>query len=135
MAQGALPHMEPGGVIINTGSVTALRAAPALIDYSATKGAIHVFTRSLAQAVAEQRHPRELRRARAGLDAADPVHVRREHVGEFGADTLWKRPAQPAEIAPSYVFLASADSRFYSARSSRRRGGRRRAEAAAARRG
>ena len=114
MAQFALQHMGEGGVIINTGSVTALEGHPGLIDYAASKGAIHVFTKSLAQAVAH-------RGIRVNCVAPGPVWTPlipstfgAEHVGEFGADTMWKRPAQPAEIAPSYVFLASADSRFYS---------------------
>jgi NAD(P)-dependent dehydrogenase (short-subunit alcohol dehydrogenase family) len=85
-----------------------------LLDYSATKGAIHAFTKSLAQAVAE-------RGIRVNCVAPGPVWtplipatLDAEHVKEFGGDTLWKRAAQPAEIAPSYVFLASADGRYYS---------------------
>lgn len=114
MAQAALEHMQTGGVILNTGSITALEGNKALIDYSATKGAIHVLTKSLAQAVAD-------RGIRVNCVAPGPVWtplipatLDAEHVKRFGADTLWKRPAQPAEIAPSYVFLASDDARFYS---------------------
>ena len=114
MAQFALEHMGEGGVIINTGSVTALEGNAGLIDYAASKGAVHVFTKSLAQAVAH-------RGIRVNCVAPGPVWTplipstfSAEHVAEFGADTMWKRPAQPAEIAPTYVFLASADSRFYS---------------------
>jgi len=113
MAQFALAHMGEGGVIINTGSVTALDGSAGLIDYAASKGAVHVFTRSLAQAVAD-------RGIRVNCVAPGPVWTplipatfSPGEVKGFGADTFWRRPAQPAEIAPSYVFLASADSRYY----------------------
>ncbi|HKO56035.1 MAG TPA: SDR family oxidoreductase [Thermoanaerobaculia bacterium] len=113
MAQAALPHMKSGAVILNTGSVTALKGNPGLIDYASTKGAIHVFTKSLAQSVAEQG-------IRVNCVAPGPVWtplipatMDAGHVAEFGSDTVWGRPAQPAEIAPSYVFLASADGRYY----------------------
>jgi NAD(P)-dependent dehydrogenase (short-subunit alcohol dehydrogenase family) len=113
MAQAALPHLEAGSVIINTGSVTAMEGNQGLIDYSATKGAIHTFTKSLAQALSEKG-------IRVNCVAPGPVWtplipatLDEEHVARFGADTIWKRPAQPAEIAPSFVFLAVADSRYY----------------------
>ena len=113
MAQAALPHLKEGAVILNTGSVTALRGSSSLIDYSATKGAIHVFTKSLAGSVAEKG-------IRVNCVAPGPVWtplipstLEQGHVENFGEDTKWKRPAQPAEIAPSYVFLASADARYY----------------------
>ena len=112
MAQSALPHLKAGASIINTGSVTALKGNESLIDYSATKGAIHVFTKSLSQSVAEQG-------IRVNCVAPGPVWtplipatMDAEHVKEFGKNTVWKRPAQPAELAPVYVFLASADSRY-----------------------
>ncbi|WP_325308885.1 SDR family oxidoreductase [Longimicrobium sp.] len=114
MAQAALPRLKEGSVILNTGSVTAIDGNEGLIDYSATKGAIHVFTKSLARSVAR-------RGIRVNCVAPGPVWtplipstMSREHVRKFGEDTLWGRPAQPAEIAPSYVFLASAGARFYS---------------------
>ena len=113
IAQAALEHLEEGGVILNTGSVTGLEGHKTLIDYSATKGAIHTFTKSLAQAVAE-------RGIRVNCVAPGPVWtplipatLTEEHVGSFGEDSFWGRPAQPAEIAPSYVFLASDDGRYY----------------------
>ena len=113
MVQAALPHLKKGAAIINTGSVTALKGNPGLLDYSATKGAIHVFTRSLAHSVAEKG-------IRVNCVAPGPVWtplipatMSPEHVKEFGKDTIWGRPAQPAELAPSYVFLASADSIYY----------------------
>jgi len=115
MVQAALPHMKEGAVILNTGSVTALRGNESLIDYSATKGAIHVFTRSLAQSLADKG-------IRVNCVAPGPVWTplipatfkKMKDVAEHGEGTFWDRPAQPAEIAPSYVFLASADARYYS---------------------
>jgi NAD(P)-dependent dehydrogenase (short-subunit alcohol dehydrogenase family) len=113
IAQAALEHLDEGGVILNTGSVTGLEGHKSLIDYSATKGAIHTFTKSLAQAVAE-------RGIRVNCVAPGPVWtplipatLSAEHVASFGEDSFWGRPAQPAEIAPSYVFLASDDGRYY----------------------
>jgi NAD(P)-dependent dehydrogenase (short-subunit alcohol dehydrogenase family) len=113
MVQAALPHMKEGAVIINTGSVTAMKGNQGLLDYSATKGAIHTFTRSLAQSLAEQG-------IRVNCVAPGPVWtplipatMDAKHVAKFGKDTVWGRPAQPAEMAPSYVFLASDDSGYY----------------------
>jgi NAD(P)-dependent dehydrogenase (short-subunit alcohol dehydrogenase family) len=113
MTQAALPHLEKGAVILNTGSVTALKGNQGLIDYAATKGAIHVFTKSLAMSLAEQG-------IRVNCVAPGPVWtplipatMDPEHVAEFGKETVWGRAAQPSEIAPSYVFLASAEARYY----------------------
>ncbi|HJT16844.1 MAG TPA: SDR family oxidoreductase [Thermoanaerobaculia bacterium] len=115
MVQATLPHMKEGAVILNTGSVTALQGNESLLDYSATKGAIHVFTKSLAQSLAKQG-------IRVNCVAPGPVWTplipatfkSMKEVAEHGKGTFWERPAQPAEIAPSYVFLASADARYYS---------------------
>jgi NAD(P)-dependent dehydrogenase (short-subunit alcohol dehydrogenase family) len=114
LCQAALEHLEGGGVILNTGSVTAMQGNPSLLDYSATKGAIHAFTKSLAQAVAD-------RGIRVNCVAPGPVWtplipatLSKEHVENFGGNTMWERAAQPAEIAPTYVFLASNDGRYYS---------------------
>jgi NAD(P)-dependent dehydrogenase (short-subunit alcohol dehydrogenase family) len=108
----ALPHMKAGSVIINTASITAYRGNPTLIDYSSTKGAIVSFTRSLSQALAD-------RGIRVNAVAPGPVWTPlipasfdEEKVSEFGKDTKMKRPAQPVEIAPCYVFLASKESAF-----------------------
>ncbi|CAN5710880.1 SDR family oxidoreductase [soil metagenome] len=108
----ALKHLGKGSAIINTGSVVALRGSPSLVDYAASKGAVHVFTKSLSAQVAE-------RGIRVNCVAPGPVWTPlipstrdEDAVEEFGADTAWGRPAQPAEIAPAFVFFASADSRF-----------------------
>lgn len=112
MVQVVLPHMKEGAVILNSGSVTALKGNAGLLDYSATKGAIHTFTKSLADSLADQG-------IRVNCVAPGPVWTPLipstmpiEDVKKFGEDTLWKRPAQPAEIAPCYVFLASAEARY-----------------------
>ena len=112
MAQHALEHLETGSSIINTGSVTGLRGSDTLIDYAATKGAIHSFTKSLAHRLAE-------RSIRVNCVAPGPVWTPliasgrvADEVEGFGGKSLWDRPAQPAELAPFYVFLAAADSRF-----------------------
>ncbi|MBV9880149.1 MAG: SDR family oxidoreductase [Gemmatirosa sp.] len=112
-AKAALKHMQAGASIINTGSITGLEGAKTLIDYSATKGAIHAFTKSLAQSLVE-------RRIRVNCVAPGPVWTPlnpqskpADEVAEFGQDTPYKRPGQPEEMAPAYVFFAStADSSY-----------------------
>ena len=113
LTQAALEHMPEGGVILNTGSVNGFSPNPGLLDYAASKAAIHNFTKALAPQVAE-------RGIRVNCVAPGPVWtplivstMDEESVRTFGASSVWKRPAQPAEIAPSYVFLASSDGRFY----------------------
>jgi NAD(P)-dependent dehydrogenase (short-subunit alcohol dehydrogenase family) len=110
LTKAVLPHLGEGAAIINTTSVTAYRGSPHLIDYAATKGAIVAFTRSLAGALKD-------RRIRVNGVAPGPVWTPlipasfpAEHVEQFGAKTFMDRPAEPDEIAPSYVFLASDDS-------------------------
>jgi NAD(P)-dependent dehydrogenase (short-subunit alcohol dehydrogenase family) len=113
MAKAALKHLKPGAAIINTGSITGLEGSKDLLDYSATKGAIHAFTKSLAQNLVEKK-------IRVNCVAPGPVWTPlnpqarpAEEVAKFGSDTPMKRPAQPEEIAPSYVFFASnADSSY-----------------------
>jgi len=108
----ALPHLDGKASIINTGSVTGSRGHETLLDYAATKGAIHAMTMSFAQSLAE-------RGIRVNAVAPGPVWTPlipasfdAEKVAMFGSDTLMKRPGQPSEIAPAYVYLASEDSSF-----------------------
>ena len=109
VTKAALAHLPPGAAIINSTSVTAYRGSAHLIDYAATKGAIVAFTRSLAGNLKE-------RRIRVNAVAPGPVWTPlipasfpAEHVAQFGDDTFLGRPAEPDEIAPSYIFLASDD--------------------------
>jgi NAD(P)-dependent dehydrogenase (short-subunit alcohol dehydrogenase family) len=113
MAQAVLPHLQSGSAIVNTGSVTGLQGNKNLIDYSTTKGGIHAFTRSLASQVL----PRGIR---VNAIAPGPVWTplnpsdKRSHeVATFGSHTPMGRPAQPEEIAPAYVFLASPQCSSY----------------------
>jgi NAD(P)-dependent dehydrogenase (short-subunit alcohol dehydrogenase family) len=110
--QAALPKLGRGASIINSSSITAYRGSPELIDYASTKGAIISFTRSLAQSLIE-------RGIRVNAVAPGPVWTPlipasfdEEKVAKFGQSVPMKRAAQPEEIAPSYVFLASEDSSY-----------------------
>lgn len=113
MAKAALAHLQKGSAIINTGSITGLSGSKQLLDYSATKGAIHAFTKSLAQNLVE-------RGIRVNCIAPGPVWTPLniadqppEKVKQFGGKVPMERAAQPEEIAPSYVFFASeADSSY-----------------------
>jgi NAD(P)-dependent dehydrogenase (short-subunit alcohol dehydrogenase family) len=113
MAKAALPHLSKGTSIINTGSITGLEGSKELLDYSSTKGAIHAFTKSLAQNLVK-------RGIRVNCVSPGPVWTplnpsdkNPEDVAEFGSDTPMGRPAQPDEIAPAYVYFASeADSSY-----------------------
>jgi NAD(P)-dependent dehydrogenase (short-subunit alcohol dehydrogenase family) len=114
MAKAALPHLKPGSAIINSGSITGLHGSKQLLDYSSTKGAIHAFTKSLAQNLVDKG-------IRVNCVAPGPVwtplnpsdNKSPEEVSHFGEGTPMERPAQPEEIAPAYVFFASnADSSY-----------------------
>jgi NAD(P)-dependent dehydrogenase (short-subunit alcohol dehydrogenase family) len=107
MARAAVKHLDEGSAIINTGSVTGLFGSKKLLDYSMTKGGIHAFTRSLSEHLQE-------RGIRVNAVAPGPVWTplnpadsKAEDVAKFGSDTGMKRPAQPEEIAPAFVFLAA----------------------------
>jgi len=107
MARAVLPHLQEGDCIINTGSETGLFGSKALIDYSATKGAIHAFTKALAS----QLLPRGIRVNAVAPGPVwtplNPADKQAADVAEFGKDSDMGRPAQPEELSPAYVFLAS----------------------------
>lgn len=112
--QFALPHLSEGDSIINTTSVTAYRGSAQFLDYSSTKGAIVSFTRALAAQIGASR------KIRVNAVAPGPVHTPlqpasrpSEQMEEFGEGTMFGRPAQPSEIAPSYVFLASSEGSMF----------------------
>lgn len=112
VTQAALPYMRKGGSIINTASVTAYRGSDSLIDYASTKGAIVSFTRSLASNVVKKG-------IRVNGVAPGPIWTPlipasfpRKKVANFGSDVPMERAGEPAEVAPSYLFLACEDSAY-----------------------
>jgi NAD(P)-dependent dehydrogenase (short-subunit alcohol dehydrogenase family) len=112
MVKAAMSHLKEGAAIINTTSVTAYRGSPTLLDYSSTKGAIVAFTRSLSGALAEKK-------IRVNAVAPGPIWTPLipstfppEKVKSFGGDVPLKRPGQPDEVSPAFVYLASADAAY-----------------------
>jgi NAD(P)-dependent dehydrogenase (short-subunit alcohol dehydrogenase family) len=112
LTRDALPHMQSGGVIINTSSIQAYQPKAAILDYAATKAAIVAFTKGLAKQLIE-------RGIRVNAVAPGPVWTpliaqsfSAEKTAQHGAQSAMERPAQPAELAPAYVFLASNEARF-----------------------
>ncbi len=112
MTKAAMGHLKAGSAIVNTTSVTAYAGSPQLLDYSATKGAIVAFTRSLSQGLAEKK-------IRVNAVAPGPIWTPLipstfppDKVAKFGQDTPMKRPGQPEEVASCYVFLASDDASY-----------------------
>lgn len=113
LVKAAVPHLKPGGSIVMTGSVTGIMGNDNLLDYSMTKGGIHAFARSLGTHLA----PRGIR---VNVVAPGPVWTplnpadqEADKVARFGSQTVMKRPAQPEEIAPAFVFLASPQCSSY----------------------
>ena len=111
-AKAAIPRMKPGGAVINTASVQAYNPRGTLLAYATTKGAIVTFTKALSDLAIENG-------IRVNAVAPGPVWtplipttLSPDHVKKFGKDTAMERPAQPAELAPAYVFLACGDSSY-----------------------
>ena len=113
MAKAAVPHMKPGSAILNTGSVTGLEGKKTLIDYSMTKGGIHAFTRALSGALIKKGIRVNAVAPGPVWTPLNPADVKGEHLEKFGSSTPMGRPAQPEEIAPAYVFLASPQTASY----------------------
>lgn len=112
VVKAALPHLSEGDSIIATSSINAYRGNQQLVDYTATKGAITAYIRSIAQQLAEKK-------IRANTVAPGPIWTPLipasfppEKVASFGKDTTMKRPGQPSEVAPAFVFLASEDASY-----------------------
>lgn len=112
MAQAAIPHLKNGDAIINTGSIVGLTGLPILLDYSASKGAVHTFTKSLALQLGK-------RNIRVNCVIPGPVWTPNipgtmpfDEIEKFGHEVALERPGQPEELAPAYVLLASDDGSF-----------------------
>ena len=107
MAKAVLPHLQRGAAIIHTGSVTGLHGSRHLLDYSTTKGAIHAFTMALASNLLDKGIRVNAIAPGPVWTPLNPADKSPEEIQKFGADTDMRRPAQPEELSPAYVFLAS----------------------------
>ena len=124
LTKAIMPQFRNGGIIINTASVTAYQGSPELLDYSATKGAIVAFTRSLSQALADKK-------IRVNAVAPGPIWTPlipatfpAKEVATFGSDTPLGRAGEPEEVATAFVFLASDDSSYFTGQVLHPNGGR-----------
>ena len=108
MAKAALPYLKRGAAIVNTGSVTGLQGNAHLLDYSTTKGAIHAFTMSLAANLLDKGIRVNAVAPGPVWTPLNPADQSPDKISKFGGDTSYRRPAQPEEMSPAYVFLASS---------------------------
>ncbi|AVR96501.1 SDR family oxidoreductase [Pseudoduganella armeniaca] len=113
MAKAVLPHLKKGASIINTGSVTGLQGSSKLLDYSSTKGAIHAFTMSLASNLLEKGIRVNAVAPGPVWTPLNPADQTPDKIAKFGQSTDMKRPAQPEELSPAYVFLAAPSCASY----------------------
>jgi len=113
MVKAALPHLKQGSAIVNCGSITGLAGSKHLLDYASTKGAIHAFSKSLAQNLLEKGIRVNCVAPGPVWTPLNPADLAAEKVAHFGQQTPMKRPAQPEEIAPAFVFFASAADSSY----------------------